>query len=166
MTRTEELPFDIRKKCLSNFERINSFQRKFRMDQKEPTNVSRQSTGLESPSNGVYHIYHTGKGGESYSIHTVSDSNAALKLEPNAAGPQNHEAKDPSPAPEPVLRRQSTLSKMSTRMKRSKAYDDPRYDPRTESSPYFIHLPKLAFHLPPCTLRQYAFSFLLITSCF
>lgn len=155
MTRNGELRLDIRNIYL-RFWTTKLFPKHFRMDQKKLANVSRQSTGLELPSNGVYHIYHTGKGGASYSIHTVSDSNAALKLETDPPGPQKDVEKDHSHAPKPVLRRQSTISKLATKMKRAKAYDDPRYDPRTESSPYFIHLPTLAFHLPPCTLRQYA----------
>jgi hypothetical protein len=102
----------------------------------------------------VYHIYHSGsKDSKSYSIHLVSDSNAPLIDEYEHTNQHGSTEKGLLHGEQSLLRRQSTWSSLVTKAKRAKAYDKLKYDPRTQSSPYFLHSPILVFHRLPYTLR-------------
>jgi hypothetical protein len=78
----------------------------------------------------LYHFYHSGPWTISYSTHTTSDSatNLRNKKYPNSST-------------------QKPISKYE-------ALDNPRYDPRTETAPYYVHLPPLLGHCPPFTLHR------------
>lgn len=94
----------------------------------------------------VYHIYHSGDKGNCYSVHLVSDLNTTLNIKDEiAAQPQPEKSSDPKATEneDPTSHRSSTWSTLKIRRKRRKAYDQPIYDPRTQTAPYFLHGPVL-----------------------
>ncbi|KAE8448756.1 hypothetical protein EG329_008972 [Mollisiaceae sp. DMI_Dod_QoI] len=121
------------------------------MDQKDAS-----SALLKQESNStatVYHIYHTGKQQNNFSIHTISDSRTTLKLD-DALG-RTTTGKSQRPLNDVTLfERRNTWSSIPTKAKRGKYLDRRAYDPRTETSPYYVHLPTLYGHCPPYTLRH------------
>ncbi|PVH69167.1 hypothetical protein DL98DRAFT_179669 [Cadophora sp. DSE1049] len=120
------------------------------MDRKQ-TFESLPVTDLDSAPS-VFHIYHTGPYKNYYSIHAISDSNTPLNLYPDA----------PVDTESPVKPSQSTscfpgrVTAPNTPKKicKAKAFDKPTCDPRTEISPYFLHLPTIYGKNPPYTLRH------------
>ncbi|CZS98634.1 uncharacterized protein RCO7_06378 [Rhynchosporium graminicola] len=107
------------------------------MDQKQTFEGILPSTGNDlTGSTTLYHIYHTGPYTNYYSIHTESDSNTPLNQYPG-----------PIPGTE-------NQKKSAKKVRKARALDNPRCDPRTETSPYFLHLPTVYGKSPPYTLRQ------------
>jgi hypothetical protein len=115
----------------------------------DPLQLANETDQQEIEFPKIFHIYHTGPNEVSYAIHAISDSHTTLNLElkPKASHDQDNSSR------KGFLKRSSTASNVSTKIRRAKAYDDPKYDPRTETSPYFVHLPILYGHCPPYTLR-------------
>lgn len=132
---------------------------------------------LEDTTTTIYHIYHTGPGKHPpwYSIHTISDTNTDLipppkkpkkpkkskskpspEIQTSPTTTTNALEKPPADEPTPLKRTEttSTLKKPLSKFARSRFYDRPKYDPRCETSPYFVHLPTLVPHQPPFTLRH------------
>lgn len=89
---------------------------------------------------------------KNYSIHALSDSNTPLRLPPTKPSSRESTSTSASPPKLGFLARQT--STLSTKIARAKAYDKPVTDPRTETSPYFLHQPTLYGHCPPYTLRH------------
>ena len=121
------------------------------MDQKQHPKRRAPNLEIDTASNTtLYHIYHTGYYKNGYSIHTQSDSNTPLNRFPDTTvGTEIHtESAQPSLF---SCRRTKTSPK---KICKAKALDNPRCDPRTETSPYFVHLPTLYGKNPPYTLRH------------
>ncbi|KAL2069068.1 hypothetical protein VTL71DRAFT_15406 [Oculimacula yallundae] len=107
------------------------------MNQKQPFEGMKYSPENDLAGNTIlYHIYHTGPYTNYYSIHLEKDSNTTFNQYPG-----------PIPGAE-------NQKKSAKKISKSKALDNPRCDPRTETSPYFLHLPTLHGKSPPYTLRH------------
>jgi hypothetical protein len=101
----------------------------------------------------VYHIYHTGtdkKHPNSYSIHSVRDSNTTI-LPKVEHSPSNIDSEEHLGDQQPI---ETPPPKPLKGAKRTRVLDNPEYDPRTENAPFFVHLPSLFGHDPPYTLRN------------
>ncbi|KUJ23607.1 uncharacterized protein LY89DRAFT_187736 [Mollisia scopiformis] len=111
--------------------------------------------GQDSKSSAlVYHIYHTGSKKHNFSVHTISDSRTILTLDEPAlsnvtTGKGQHPLNDDT-----LFERRNTWSSIPTKVKRGKYLETRAHDPRTETSPYYVHLPTLYGHCPPYTLRH------------
>ncbi|KAI9670488.1 MAG: hypothetical protein M1817_004355 [Caeruleum heppii] len=120
---------------------------------------------LPSGDETTYHIYHTGRRTRNYSIHHVPDKRLPL---PQLDDPQApHYLDDPALSHKRPFKlwrskkgssgKDSNLNSNANRvrrMKRCHVIEDPKYDARIETSPYFVHVPHVAFHHPPYTLRR------------
>ncbi|KAH7336192.1 hypothetical protein BKA65DRAFT_402523 [Rhexocercosporidium sp. MPI-PUGE-AT-0058] len=121
------------------------------MDQKQPFEGHLPSPVVDlTNSTALYHIYHTGPYSNYYSIHTESDSNTPLNRFPKRLS--GTEIQTESTNSLFSFRRTETTS--PKKVSKSKALDNPRCDPRTETSPYFLHLPTIYGKAPPYTLRH------------
>ncbi|KAK0112952.1 hypothetical protein ONS95_014668 [Cadophora gregata] len=119
-------------------------------DQKQHSEGNVPHPEIDTTSNTIlYHIYHTGHYKNGYSIHAQSDSNTPLNRFPDSpVGTDSHNGSARSSLFS--CQRTNTAKKIS----KAKALDNPRCDPRTETSPYFLHLPSLYGKNPPYTLRH------------
>ncbi|KAF8848652.1 hypothetical protein BDZ45DRAFT_605584 [Acephala macrosclerotiorum] len=122
------------------------------MDRKDASNALFEQESNATTS--VFHIYHTGCKKHNFSIHTISDSRTTLKLDDaplvrNTTGKSQHPLNDRT-----LFQRRNTWSSIPTKAKRGKYLDKREYDPRTETSPYYLYLPTLYGHMPPYTLRH------------
>ncbi|KAH7317609.1 hypothetical protein BKA65DRAFT_514821 [Rhexocercosporidium sp. MPI-PUGE-AT-0058] len=108
----------------------------------------------------VYHVYHAGQGKHptSYSFHSIRDSETTILSKPKVSP-----STTPTPTPNPDAHIASSLTdtdsdppspKPLTGTQRTCKLDCPDYDPRAESTPYYLNLPSLLFHSPPYTLRN------------
>ncbi|PVH85004.1 hypothetical protein DL98DRAFT_568618 [Cadophora sp. DSE1049] len=122
------------------------------VDQKQPLERHDFHLDIDTTSNTtLYHIYHTGHYKNGYSIHTQSDSNTPLNRFPDPPiGTEIHTES----AHRSLFSCRRTKTTLSKKISKAKALDNPRCDPRTETSPYFLHLPTLYGKNPPYTLRH------------
>ncbi|KAI9753364.1 MAG: hypothetical protein M4579_005189 [Chaenotheca gracillima] len=165
--RCEDLPHD-RKGLTAKQESESSTQRWG--DPEKPLamvqSVDSTST-LRSSSTGstVYHIYHTGKTLGNYSIHRIPDKDIVLPQVDDPSAPNYIDDPDlRAHKPGHVMRalrsiyfgcgRRPQIQDGIRQIKRWRCVDEPKYDTRTATSPYFVHRPYLSFHLPPYTLRR------------
>lgn len=124
-----------------------------KMDLKQPsstlvlvdTDCTIPSSTAMADSN-IYHIYHTGSRKNCYSIHHLSDSNTPLNLHADPDADLD--------SFKPPLSQQSTSLPEPRKVFKKKALDNPLHDPRTQTAPYFLHLPTVYGHCPPYTLRR------------
>jgi len=115
--------------------------RKFGLD---ASDVEERGAGTTDQEHTTYHIYHTGKATLNLSIHTIPDKYIQL---PQFDDPNTSNYADPTLKPKRWARKKIGP-------KKSCIVDHPGLDPRTETSPYFVHQPRLTFHHPPRTLRR------------
>ncbi|KAL5317437.1 hypothetical protein ACEPPN_014532 [Leptodophora sp. 'Broadleaf-Isolate-01'] len=119
------------------------------MDQKQLLAGYLPSPEVDLTNTTLYHIYHTGPYKNYYSIHTESDSKTPLNRFPEPL-PGAEEQNKSTPSLFNCRRTETTSPKVS----KAKALDNPRCDPRTETAPYFLHLPTIYGKAPPYTLRH------------
>ncbi|CZR51467.1 uncharacterized protein PAC_01343 [Phialocephala subalpina] len=102
----------------------------------------------------TFHIYHTGSKKHNFSIHTISDSRTTLKIDDAPLARSTTEKSQRPLNDNTLFQRRNTWSSIPTKVKRGKYLDKKDHDPRTETSPYYLHLPTLYGHMPPYTLRH------------
>ncbi|KAG4431607.1 hypothetical protein IFR05_012900 [Cadophora sp. M221] len=120
------------------------------MDQKQPFEGRSPIPEADPTNTTLYHIYHTGPYKNYYSIHTESDSETPLNRFPEPLPG----AEDQNKSSQSLFSCRRTDTTSPKKVSKAKAFDNPRCDPRTETSPYFFHLPTIYGKAPPYTLRH------------
>ncbi|KAI9798385.1 MAG: hypothetical protein M1825_005369 [Sarcosagium campestre] len=123
------------------------------------------SPNTEKPRTTTFHIYHEGFRTHNYSIHLIKDTDVPLPQVDDPAAPNYVDDEKLKNFEQgrfqrfigalclPFVRKKNA-NKAIRKLRRELVVDNAKFDERTNTSPYYVHRPYLAFHDPPYTLHR------------